>query len=478
MKKILWVTAFIFITCFLFATEIEEILISALDNDQQIKILKKKLEIVIVDYLYAQENDPISLILKTGAKGIGVEWNWVQTNNNFAFFMEPQLSIYAGEELGTRIDVNLFQRTVFSQNTNTNIRIDVAIVQPLNRLFNLYFENDINEMKAFYEVEKARIELLKRSVDVQIDIFLKVSDIYQVYQELNDIEANLIQSESDYNQLIQLGKYEKNSPDYKLIEYQYKKAKLNKDKQKIKLQRQFQDLSRFTGINITALPDILDTPELLLPELDKINQFSDYYLANLNEEIQREKWHQIVNQYPELNLLFKYTNYENEWSQARNDDIAGGVSVAYNNFLISLLTGVKIQENTLYFSLGFSYTFPDFKKEEYERQRAEKDLELAELEKNAAIQELVETFFQLETDYIDTSNNLQITGQEIEIKSIEIEKTQTEIKAGIAIEQDLQKYMFEKYSFESQKNKYIINLYIIILKFQRLLMEDISENHI
>jgi len=38
--------------------------------------------------------------------------------------------------------------------------------------------------------------------------------------------------------------------------------------------------------------------------------------------------------------------------------------------------------------------------------------------------------------------------------------------------------MFERYSFESQKNKYIINLYIIILKFQRLFMEDISENHI
>ncbi|MBN1523792.1 MAG: TolC family protein [Spirochaetales bacterium] len=456
---------YLFLATFAFCADADSIITAALENDTEIKLLKLQYEKAVLDDVFTGRLDPVEFSITTGRNGIGVQWNWTRPEDTFGFFLAPEVTFYSGEEIGTAITVSVGYSAAGS--TENGPDVDIAVSQSLNRMLGLYHKKKWNELLSFHTVERARLSLASRSVDVQIDVYVQLSLLYQVRREMLDAYAEFIQSESKYKEMTTYNYYRKGTPSWDLVETEYLRLKNKQETLKVKWERQRELFFLRFGVRLEAVPEEIRSLPAEYVSGARDRELAGEYLGKLKEEAYKEKVFQLRTKYPEFDLLFNFQNYEDS-RQGINSNISTGLSWSLGGLSLSVLSGLRLEQELFFVSFILTYTLPDFQKEEYDLSVAQKEYEMSALETKLARREGQIQFGEYELTYLDALDSLENLDYTIELKEIEIKKAEADVRSGLLSRSAFLRLETQRDSLLMQKNSLEISCIVAALRTQKL----------
>lgn len=473
MKKLILLVAFTLVAGQVGSQELATIFKQALEADSQLALLKARYEKAVLDYAYAGRLSPLSLSVATGSQGIGVAWNWQRPEDGLDIFLTPQLSFYAGEAIGTRVTVSLAYQSA-TRLKPESLAAALSLSQELNRILGLYHSSPANQLSSFSSLEKARLELLNRSLGLQLAILQDLSNLYQARAAIALSKANLIEAEKKYQELLALKTYSPESPSYKLIATEYLKCQAALDSSQRRFERLLVTFNKKYDLNLKELPaKLLEFSELEALK-DSGEGLQDIYLAELGLQAARQKLAEQKTEFPKLSLIANYATQPNALGQP-SQEFSTGLSFANNSLQASVWGGIN-SESAIFFKLSFSYSLPDFAKEENELKAALNELLSAEMALATARRDCELELQRLKDSYLDALAELKQAELILEIKRLELVKTKEEYEAGFKAASDVEVARLALQIQEESRFQAEINLLVILLENQKLYLGDTYVN--
>jgi hypothetical protein len=378
MKFPVWIIAvFLFMGPRLGAIELTDLFRAALDADRELAGYRKGYEKAALARAFTTRDDPIALSVGTGSEGIGYYWSWNEDRPGY-FYLTPSLSVNFGGKLKTQTDLAMPLTVTMGSGGSTSMEFNLTVRQPLNELVGLYHANDLAATRAWIDLERARIQVLDRTFDVQIRVLNLVQAVCTAEGARLLAAVALRQAKRDRLEIERLKTYAAGSPEYRLADIRLERAEIGDRKSAQAVAAAYASLGDFCVMRVDALPDPPDSRSVALPGPADVSRNADVYLAGLEDLLARESLRQDVVEYPAIDLLFRYRDTAisaGQIGQQNQPAMSGGVSVSIAGFSISASAGRRLKEDRVFATLGIDWTMPDFGKDAFDRATLERNVE-------------------------------------------------------------------------------------------------------
>ncbi len=479
MRKIIFLAIYLGgILFYLSPTDFKELIDLALKNDAQLKQLKLSLNNALLEEKRSKLKQGTSITIgNSSSPAISLSYSY--PGNSYRISTTPFISLNLGDPYYTNISLaSTLTSTLSPQGPQVSITPTLSIQQPLNTILGLTESTILTDTQSLYNVEKAKIAIQERVIEIKEEIASQIKIILQTEEELGKDNYLLETKENQLTKMEKLGSYSRESYEYLALRNDIKNLKRSIAYQKRKLHILKRKLEYSVGQKIDKVPG--PPPENKLPSgymqpIEKINLNTnpDYRLASLEKNIANLKLeNQTENPLPEYSVGISYFQATSNTQQQGTNFLRESFSFKLEDLLVQanisqeLFTG-GIDGEVL---LSWTYNF-DKEEEEIETEELTNNLKIAELKLARVRKKIEQTVTDINLSLQELINEKKTIEDNIKLAKKHLDQLKLQFDRGLISIDQVNSATWNLKELEIQAKLNILNIYLLGLKREELFME-------
>jgi hypothetical protein len=339
---------------------------------------------------------------------------------------------------------------------------EVAIRQPLDKLFNGEKFTDAQELENRYAAEKARTDILNRVKTVEQDLLQQLSELTSLEQQSAELKRKLAAATDAWQQALTLQTNAPGSAQEQGLEFTVHQAQRQEELQQKRIDLARKELERIVGKALQDLPEGYPELDLQLPDSAAIGKNPDVFLASLAVDVEQARLEEEKEPAKPKFFLGSALGRElDEYTEETTTRLVGTVDGEFDDFKFSTGVGGILETQSLFLSVGFSWSFPDKKIKGLNIEERENLVDISRWNLTGARQIFLKTTELLALEAEELSFRKINLEEEMALAELQLEEGRGSHQAGLITDQEL-----EDLSWEVDKLNYTAR----ILQLDRLLL--------
>jgi hypothetical protein len=434
---------FLLLCTFTFAMDLQEMLEAALDNDTRLKVLNTALDNTLLAIERARLAPGRNLELSTGDIQAAYSFNPRDDDPNWLISFKPSAALLLGREKETEFSAE-FPSAIGVDTKEFTVLPEVAIRQPLDKLFDGEKFTEAQELENRYAVEEARIDILKRVKSVEQDLLQQLSELTGLVRQAAELERKLAAATDLRQQALTLETYAAGSAQEQELEFTVRQAQRQAALQQKRIELARKELERIVGEALPALPEGYPESDLQLPDPAAMAKNPDVFLASLAVDVEQALLEEAREPAkPKFYLGGALGRELDEDTEETTTRLAGTVDGEFDDFKFSTGVGGVLETRTVFVSVGFSWSFPDKKIEGLNVEERENLLEISRWNLTGARQIFLKTAELLALEAEEMSFRKINLQEETALAELQLEEGLGRQRAGLITDQELEDLQWE-----------------------------------
>ena len=343
------------------AVDLQEMLEAALANDTRLKVLNTALDNTLLAIERAGLAPGRNLELSTGDIQAAYSFRPRDDDPNLLISFKPSAALLLGRERETEFSAE-FPTAIGVDTKELIVLPEVAIRQPLDKLFNGEKFTDAQVLENRYAAEKARIDILKRVKTVEQELLEQLAELTGLEQQSEELKRKLAAATDAREQAVTLQTYTAGSAQEQELEFAVRQTRRQADLQQKRIDLAWKELERIVGKTLPELPEGYPELDLRLPDSAAIATNPDVFLASLAVDVEQARLAEEKEPAkPKFYIGSALGRELDEDTEETTTRLAGTVDGEFDDFKFSAGVGGILETQSLFVSVGFSWSFPDKK---------------------------------------------------------------------------------------------------------------------
>jgi hypothetical protein len=444
-----------------FAVDLQEMLEAALANDTRLKVLNTELDNTLLAIKRARLAPGRNLELSTGDIQATYSFDPGVDDPNLLLSFKPSAALLLGRERETEFSAEV--PMAYGVDTEEFVWLpEVAIRQPLDKLFNGEKFTEAQELENRYAAEKARVDILKRVKTVEQELLQQLAELTSLEQQSAELKRKLAAATDAREQAVKLQTYAPGSAQEQELELTVRQAQRQAELQQKRIELAWKELERIVGESLQGLPEGYPELHLQIPDSVAIVKNPDVFLATLAVDVEQARLEEEKEPAkPKFYIGSALGRELDENTEETTTRLAGTVDGEFDDFRFSAGVGGILETQSLFVSLGFSWSFPDKKIEGLNVKERENLVDISRLNLTGARQIFLKTVELLALEATELSYRKTNLEEEMALAELQLEEGLGSHRAGLITDQEL-----EDLRWEADKLNYSAR----ILQLNRLLL--------
>ena len=444
-----------------FAVDLQEMLEAALANDTRLKVLNTQLDNTLLAIKRARLAPGRNLELSTGDIQAAYSFDPGVDDPNLLLSFKPSAAMLLGRERETEFSAE-FPTAVGVDTKEFLVLPEVAIRQPLDKLFNGKKFTEAQELENRYAAEKARVDILKRVKTVEQELLQQLAELTSLEQQSAELKRKLAAATDAREQAVKLQTYAPGSAQEQELGFAVRQARRQAEFQQKRIELAWKQLERIVGESLQGLPEGYPELNLQIPDPAAIMQNPDVLLASLAVDVEQARLEEEKEPAkPKFYIGSALGRELDEDTEETTTRLAGTVDGEFDDFKFSAGVGGILETQSLFVSLGFSWSFPDKKIEGLNVKERENLVDISRLNLTGARQIFLKTVELLALEAAELSYRKTNLEEQMALAELLLEEGLGSHRAGLITDQEL-----EDLRWEADKLNYSAR----ILQLNRLLL--------
>jgi hypothetical protein len=441
--------------------DLAEMLDAAVENDTRLKVLNAALDNTLLSIERARLAPGRNLELSTGDIQTAYSFNPRKDDPNWLISFNPSAALLLGRDRETEFSAE-FPMAFGVDTKEFTVLPEVAIRQPLDKLFNGEKFTEAQELENRYAAEKARIDILKRVKAVEQDLLQQISEFTSLEQQSAELKRKLAAATDAWQQAVTLQTYAAGSAQDQELEFTVRQTQRQAELQQKRINLARKELERIVGKALPGLPEGYPELDLQLPDCAAIAKNPDVFLSSLAVDVEQARLEEEKEPAKPKFFLGSALGRElDEDTEETTTRLAGTLDGEFDDFKFRTGVGGILETQTLFVSVGFSWSFPDKKIEGLNIEERENLLDISRWNLTGARQIFLKTTELMALEAEELSYRKINLEEELALAELQLEEGLESHQAGLITDQEL-----EDLGWEVDKLNYTAR----ILQLDRLLL--------
>jgi hypothetical protein len=455
------ISVFLLICSSSFTEDLQELLEAALANDTRLKVLNTELDNTLLAIERARLAPGRNLELSTGDIQAVYSFRPGVDDPNLLLSFKPSAVLLLGRERETEFSAE-FPMAFGVDTKEFTVLPEVAIRQPLDKLFNGEKFTDAQELENRYAAEKARTDILNRVKTVEQDLLQQLSELTSLEQQSAELKRKLAAATDAWQQALTLQTNAPGSAQEQGLEFTVHQAQRQEELQQKRIDLARKELERIVGKALQDLPEGYPELDLQLPDSAAIGKNPDVFLASLAVDVEQARLEEEKEPAKPKFFLGSALGRElDEYTEETTTRLVGTVDGEFDDFKFSTGVGGIYETRSLFVTVGFSWSFPDKKIKGLNIEERENLVDISRWNLTGARQIFLKTTELLALEAEELSFRKINLEEEMALAELQLEEGRGSHQAGLITDQEL-----EDLSWEVDKLNYTAR----ILQLDRLLL--------
>jgi hypothetical protein len=426
-----------------FAVDLQELLESALANDTRLKVLNTELDNTLLAIERARLAPGRNLELSTGDIQAAYSFRPSPDDPNLLISFSPSAALVLGRERETEFSAEL--PTAIGVDTGEfTVLPEVAIRQPLDKLFNGEKFTETQELENRYAAEKARIDILKRVKTVEQDLLQQLSELTSLEQQFVELKRKLAAAENAWQQAAELQTYTAGSAQEKELEFNVRQAQRQAELQQKRIDLARVELERIVGKALQDLPEGYPELDLQVPNSTAVAKNPDVFLASLAVDVEQARLEEEKEPAkPKFYLGSALRSELDEVTEEKTTRLAATLDGEFEDFAFTTGVGGIYETRSLFVTVGFSWSFPDKKIESMNLKERENLLDISRWNLTGARKIFLKSAELLSLEAEELSYRKINLEEETALAELQLEEGLGSHRAGLITDQELEDLKWE-----------------------------------
>ncbi len=477
LKKIIVLFVYSVIIFSVYPEDLNWFFDTALNNDNQLKILKIGLENIRLSIKKNNLDSVFSLTLS--AQDTGISYSWETPGSGLLLSSAPSVVIRLASPWETQITASSgISVNTGGKDSASSVKFypGLAVKQPLNKLIGLEDSTELKDLADRISVKQAEIKIAERKAELKQKILEKLKSIYSADKNLKDIDIQIMDAQKAFDDVVKLKSYDKNSSMYKQLKYDVMRLKRQKESAAETIVYEREGLKNLVGGSFNSLPGKIPEVILKLPSADNINLNPDVYLSGLRLLSDRaELKERITPDVPVLSAGASITRTSSRTgisgTGAAETDISGTFEGIFNNFSVSAVLGSNLDSKALYLTAGITWSLPDDRAKGIDAAVIKNNIRSDRLGLDIVKENYSSSIEKLKAEIKDLKNRMISLKEDMEIAGLQLKEAETRYGNGMISSEDIKDAGWQAEKLAYDKKLILLDRLITSEEIKGLILE-------
>lgn len=437
MKHTPLIAAFLLLCASIHPMDLVEMLDAAVENDTRLKVLATTLDNTLLGIERARLAPGRNLEISTGDIRAAYSFKPRDDDPNWLVSFKPSAALVLGRERETEISAE-FPTAIGIDTQEFTVLPQVAIRQPLDKLWDGEKFTNAQQAQNRYAAEKARIDILKRVKEIEQDLLQQLSKIAALEQLVSEAERELIAARKARQEALTLETYTPGSAQERRLEFAVSQLERQAELQGKKFDLAWKELERLVGEPVGELPVELPEAALEVPIPQSAAKNPDVYLASLAVKVEEAKLEEEREpSKPKFFIGSALGTTLDEDTDETTMTLIGTLDGEFEDFAFTTGIGGILETRSLFVTVGFSWSFPDKKIEGMNVQERENLLDIGRWNLSSVREVFLQTRELLAFEVTDLDYRADNLEEELALAELELEEGMQSRELGLITKQEL-----------------------------------------
>jgi hypothetical protein len=438
VKRAALIPIFLLLGSTIFAMDLAEMLEAAVENDTRLQVLNTALDNTLLAIERARLAPGRNLELSTGGIQTAYSFKPREDDPHWLISFSPSAALVLGRKKETQISAE-FPVAIGMDPQKITVLPNVAIRQPLDKLFDGEKFTRAQDMQNRYAAEKARIDILNRVKAVEQDLLQKLAKLTALDEQSADLKRTIAAATRAWQQALTLQTYAVGSAQERKLELTVHQAQRQAELQQKRIDQSWKELERTVGKPLEELPDGFPEVVLQLPDSASTAKNPDVFLASLAVDVEKARLEEEKGpSKPKFFLGSALGSELDKYTKKTTTKLAGTVEGEFQDFKFSTGVGGILETRSVFVSVGFSWSFPDKEIKGLNVKERENLLDISRWNLTSARQAFLQATELLALEIAELGDRQTDLDEQSTLAAVELDEGLKRHQAGLITDQELE----------------------------------------